>query len=475
MNGKTFDHNRKRDEAVMYNDTMANLIQKQKHFYKSGMMRSYEYRLKQLKKLRNVLIAYEKQVIEALKRDLNKSEFEAYSTEIGIVYEELSFTIKHLKKWMTPKKVKTALTHIGSKGRIVPEPYGVTLIIAPWNYPFQLAVSPLIGALAAGNTVVMKPSELTPSMSSLLAEMLRSAFDEEYVAVIEGGVDASQALLAQPVDYIFFTGSVEVGKIVMQAAAKQLTPLTLELGGKSPCIVHADAPLKLTAQRIVFGKFTNAGQTCIAPDYLLVHRSVKKELIACIQEAIREFYGPDPVSNPAYAHIVSDKHFKRLASFLQDGSVVCGGNSNPESLAIAPTLLDQVTWDMPVMQEEIFGPILPIIAYDRIQEAMDMINDRPKPLALYLFTREPEIEEMVVGSVSYGGGCINDTLMHIATPHLPFGGVGESGMGAYHGQGSFDTFTHYKSVLKQTNMFDFKFRYPSSKNGLKYIRKLMKP
>ncbi|MWV46883.1 aldehyde dehydrogenase family protein [Paenibacillus sp. HJL G12] len=459
----------------MYNDTMADLIQKQKHFYRSGATRPFEYRLRQLKKLREALIANEKQIIEALKMDLNKSEFEAYSTEIGIVYEELSFTIKHLRSWMVPKKAKTALTHFGSKGRIIPEPYGTTLIIAPWNYPFQLAVSPLIGALAAGNTAVMKPSELTPTMSTLLAKILGSVFEEEYVAVIEGGADVSQELLAQPLDYIFFTGSVNVGKIVMQAAAKQLIPLTLELGGKSPCIVHADAPLKLTAQRIVFGKFTNAGQTCIAPDYLLVHRSVKTELITCIQEAIREFYGPDPLSNTSYGRIVSEKHFHRLASFLQHGNVVSGGSTSPDNLTIEPTLLEQVTWDMPVMQEEIFGPILPIMEYDRIQEAVDMINARPKPLALYLFTREPEIEETVVGNVSYGGGCINDTLMHIATPYLPFGGVGESGMGAYHGRGSFDTFTHYKSVLKQTNLFDFTFRYPSSKNGLKYLRKLLKP
>ncbi|MCJ8013925.1 aldehyde dehydrogenase [Paenibacillus sp. KQZ6P-2] len=459
----------------MYNDTMAALIQKQKDFYRSGVTRPYEYRLRQLKKLKEALVAYEKQIIEALRKDLNKSEFEAYSTEIGMVYEELSFTIKHLRSWMVPKKVKTALTHFGSKGRIIPEPYGTTLIIAPWNYPYQLAISPLIGALAAGNTAVMKPSELTPAMSSLLAEILGGIFEAEYVAVVEGGPEVSQALLAAPVDYIFFTGSVNVGKIVMQAAAKQLIPLTLELGGKSPCIVHSDAPLKLTAQRIVFGKFTNAGQTCIAPDYLLVHHSVKKELVAYIKEAIQEFYGKDPLVNPSYGRIVSEKHFQRLTSFLQNGSIVSGGHTAPDHLTIEPTLLDQVTWDMPVMQEEIFGPILPIIEYDRIQDAVDMINDRPKPLALYLFTREPEIEEMVVESVPYGGGCINDTLMHIATPYLPFGGVGESGMGAYHGQGSFDTFSHYKSVLKQTNLFDFKFRYPSSKNGLKYLRKLLKP
>ncbi|BFH60925.1 aldehyde dehydrogenase [Paenibacillus azoreducens] len=459
----------------MSNDTMTKLIQKQKHFYSTGATRPYEERLRQLKRLKGALVAYEKQIISALKQDLNKSELESFSTEIGIVYEELSFTVKHLHSWMKPKKAKTALTHIGSKGRIIPEPYGTALIIAPWNYPYQLAVSPLIGAIAAGNTVVLKPSELSPATSALLAEILESLFDEEYVAVVQGGPEVSQELLDQAVDYIFFTGSVHVGKIVMQAAAKRLIPLTLELGGKSPCIVHADAPLKLTAQRLVFGKFTNAGQTCIAPDYLLVHRSVKNELIAHTREAVAEFYGAEPLSNAAYGRIVSERHFRRLASFLQDGNILFGGQTAPDRLVIEPTLMDQVTWDTPVMQEEIFGPILPVLEYDHIQEAIDMINERPKPLALYLFTKEPEIEEMVVGSVSYGGGCINDTLMHIATPHLPFGGVGESGMGAYHGRGSFDTFTHYKSVLKQTNLFDIKFRYPSSKNGLKIMRKLMKP
>ncbi|KHF34838.1 Aldehyde dehydrogenase [Paenibacillus sp. P1XP2] len=406
---------------------------------------------------------------------MNKSEFEAFSTEIGIVYEELAFTLKHLRRWMAPKRVRTALTHIGSRGRIIPEPYGTALIIAPWNYPFQLAVSPLIGALAAGNTALLKPSELTPATSALLADMLGGIYGEEYVAVVQGGPDVSQELLAQPVDYIFFTGSVNVGKIVMQAAAEGLIPLTLELGGKSPCIVHEDAELKLAARRIAFGKFTNAGQTCIAPDYVLAHRSIKNKLIPHLREAIRELYGPDPLFNPSYGRIVSEKHFKRLVSFLGNGNIAAGDRTDPDRLLIEPTLLDQATWDMPVMQEEIFGPILPILEYDDIQETVDMINARPKPLALYLFTRDAGTEKAVVGSVSYGGGCVNDTLMHIATPYLPFGGVGESGMGAYHGKGSFDTFTHYKSVLKQTTRFDIAFRYPSSKNGLKLLRKLMKP
>lgn len=440
----------------MSNDTMSSLIQKQKHFYKSGITRPLAYRLEQLKKLRDALTANEKRIIEALNNDLNKSEFEAFSTEIGIVYEELAFTLKHLRRWMAPKRVRTALTHIGSRGRIIPEPYGTALIIAPWNYPFQLAVSPLIGALAAGNTALLKPSELPPATSALLADMLGGIYGEEYVAVVQGGPDVSQELLAQPVDYIFFTGSVNVGKIVMQAAAEGLIPLTLELGGKSPCIVHEDAELKLAARRIAFGKFTNAGQTCIAPDYVLAHRSIKNKLIPHLREAIRELYGPDPLFNPSYGRIVSEKHFKRLVSFLGNGNIAAGGRTDPDRLLIEPTLLDQATWDMPVMQEEIFGPILPILEYDDIQETVDMINARPKPLALYLFTRDAATEKAVVGSVSYGG-------------------VGESGMGAYHGKGSFDTFTHYKSVLKQTTRFDIAFRYPSSKNGLKLLRKLMKP
>ncbi|GAB6991541.1 aldehyde dehydrogenase [Paenibacillus pini] len=459
----------------MNNDTMAELIQKQKHFHRSGTARTLEFRITQLKRLREAIVSHERQIIDALKQDLNKSEYEAYSTEIGIIYGEISYTLKKLKKWMAPRKVRTAFTHIGSKGYIVPEPYGTALIIAPWNYPFQLAIAPLIGAIAAGNTAVLKPSELTPNLSALLCSMIGNTFEEDYVATIEGGAEVSQQLLQQPFDYIFFTGSVNVGRIVMEAAAKQLIPLTLELGGKSPCIVHWDAPLKLTAKRIAFGKFTNAGQTCIAPDYLLVHSKVKDRLLLHLKEEITEFYGKEPLTNPDYSHIVSEKHFKRLAAFLDQGTVVSGGKTSPEQLCIEPTLLDHITWDMPVMQEEIFGPILPIIVYDKIQDAIDMINNRPKPLALYLFSQEQEIQDIVIEQVSFGGGTINDTLMHIATPYLPFGGVGESGIGSYHGQSSFECFSHQKSVLKQTTAFDFKFRYPSSKNGLKYLRKLLKP
>ncbi|MFF3922702.1 aldehyde dehydrogenase [Paenibacillus lactis] len=459
---------------MIVNESIPSLVSSQKQFFLKGFTKEPEFRIRQLTRLREVIVARESEVIQALRQDLNKSEQEAYTTEIGIVYKELSHILKNIKRWSKPERVKTALTHVGSKGMIYREPYGSVLIIAPWNYPWQLAISPLIGALAAGNTAVVKPSELTPAVSALITSILEETFPPEYVASIEGGPEVSTVLLEQPLDYIFFTGSVNVGKIVMEAAAKRLTSLTLELGGKSPCIVHEDAPLKLTASRIAFGKFTNAGQTCVAPDYVLVHSRVKEPFIAYLKEAIIEFYGPEPLNNPDYGRIVSQKHFNRLAGFLDNGHLRHGGKADKDKLCIEPTVLDQVTWDMPVMEEEIFGPICPILTYDDMNEAIRAIQSRPKPLAFYLFTENEDLQEHVLSSVSFGGGCVNDTLMHLATPYLPFGGVGESGMGSYHGQYSFYTFSHMKSVLKQTNRFDFKFRYPS-KNGLGILKKLLKP
>lgn len=459
---------------MIVNDSIEKIVLAQRQFFKSGATRDVSFRIEQLNKLRSALIAKEAEVIDALRKDLNKSEQEAFTTEIGIVYKELSYVIKKIRKWAKPRRVKTALTHFGSRGRIHPEPYGTVLIIAPWNYPWQLAIAPLIGALAAGNTAIIKPSELTPAVSGVISSLIKETFPEQYVAVVEGGPDTSTRLLEQQMDYIFFTGSIPVGKIVMQAAAKKLIPVTLELGGKSPCIVHKDTPLELTAKRIIFGKFTNAGQTCIAPDYLLVHQSVKEQLVHHLKEAITEFHGDSPLHNLDYGQIVSEKHFRRLSDFLSNGSIRHGGNSDADKLLIEPTLLDDITWDMPVMQEEIFGPILPILTYEHLDEVITTVNDRPKPLALYLFTKDSGVQDKILSSISFGGGCVNDTLMHLATPHLPFGGVGESGMGAYHGEHSFETFSHMKSVLRQTNMFDFSFRYPG-KDGLKLLRKLMKP
>lgn len=453
---------------------LSTVVEEQKQYFFRGKTRGLTTRLGHLRTLKKVIKAYESKIVQALHHDLNKSEYEAYLTEIGIVLEEIRFVCKRLKRWAKPKKVKTALTHTGSKGVVIPEPYGTVLIIAPWNYPFQLAISPLIGAIAAGNTAVLKPSELSPAVSALLVQIIEEVFPPQCVSVIEGGVEVSTELLKQKFDYIFFTGSSHVGKVVMEAAAKHLTPVTLELGGKSPCIVHRDADVKLAAKRIAFGKFTNAGQTCIAPDYLLVHREVKASLIKELQRVSVEFFGERPLEESNYGKIVSERHFDRLVRFLQDGAIVAGGRADRQTLKIEPTVLDGLTWDAPIMQDEIFGPLLPIIEYDNPAEFIEKIRERPKPLAFYLFAQDRELKQELIEKISFGGGCINDTLMHIATPYLPFGGVGESGMGSYHGEESFKTFSHYKSVLQQTSLFDFPFRYPSSKNGLRIIKRLLK-
>jgi aldehyde dehydrogenase (NAD+) len=446
----------------------------QKNHYSSGKTKPLETRKAHLNKLAEVLRKNESKILKALHDDLNKSEREAYTTEIGILLEEINYTLKNLDSWAKPKKVKTAVTHIGSKGYRIPEPYGAALIIAPWNYPIQLAISPLIGALAAGNTAIVKPSELTPNTSRVLSEIFEASFDRELVYIMEGGIETNQLLLDQPFDYIFFTGSVPVGKIVMEAASKRLIPVTLELGGKSPCIVHEDADLSLAAKRIAFGKLANSGQTCIAPDYLFVHRSAEQKFIEEFKKAVHEFYGEEPLKSDQYGKIVNERHYNRLKSYLEDGEVMYGGGFDDQSLQIQPTLIRPQNHDVPVMIEEIFGPIFPVLTYDRVEEVKAFVTSRPKPLALYLFTANEDVEKDITQNLSYGGGCINDTLMHIATPHLPFGGVGESGIGSYHGESSFSTFSHYKSVLKQTNLFDFSFKYPNSKNGLKILRRLLR-
>lgn len=454
--------------------SISSIVNKQKEYFYKGHTRSVETRKNNLKKLYDGIQRFEDEIFQALKLDLNKSVHESFTTEIGYVLKEISFQMKHISSWSKPKRVRTALTHFGSKGKVVPEPYGVTLIIAPWNYPFQLAIAPLVGALAAGNTVVLKPSELTPNVSKVLTRMLGELFPEELVSVVEGGAEESTALLKEPFDYIFFTGSVGIGKVVMEAAAKKLTPLTLELGGKSPCIVHKDAKLDVTARRIVWGKFLNAGQTCVAPDYMYVHSSVKEQLIEALRHEIAEQYGKDALQNDNYVRIVSERHFERLCTFLQDGKPVIGGNYTKETLHIEPTVLTNVTWQSAVMEDEIFGPILPIIEYDKIEEVIETIQHHPKPLALYVFSEDRKVQEKVTSNISYGGGCINDVVYHLATPYLPFGGVGSSGLGSYHGEQSFRTFSHYKSILSQSTAFDMKIRYSSTKSALKFIRKLLK-
>ncbi|MFG6118546.1 MULTISPECIES: aldehyde dehydrogenase [Thalassobacillus] len=446
----------------------------QKDFFRQGHTKPYEFRLAQLKKLKKMLKKWESAILEAVNADLNKSEYEAYTTEVGFLYSEIDDHMKHLEEWMEPIDVKTPLTHKGSKNYILKEPYGNVLVIAPWNYPINLAFAPVIGAIAAGNTVILKPSELTPTVSSLLEEMVAETFEPGFFTVIEGGKETSQALLDQRFDYIFFTGSIPVGKIVMEKASKHLTPVTLELGGKSPAIVHKDAKLDLAAKRIVWGKFTNAGQTCIAPDFLYVHQDVKDKLLAKINKHIETMYGKDPLKNPDFTSIVSSGHFDRLTGFLDNGQVFTGGRVDRERLMIQPTILDNIDWKDPVMEEEIFGPILPVLTFENLSEAVDNLQDKEKPLALYYFGQKEKQQKFVTETLSFGGGCINDTLYHIANPHLPFGGVGSSGMGAYHGKASFETFSHQKSMTKQTTKFDYSFRYPGSKMGLKIIKKLLK-
>lgn len=450
------------------------LLNKQKAFFRSGKTKELDFRLKALAKLREGIKAYEQKIMDTINLELNKSEFEAYSTEIGVVLSEISFCQKHLRSWVKPKRVKTPLTHIGSASYIYPDPYGVALIIAPWNYPFQLAIAPLVGAIAAGNCAIIKPSELTPKTAQVIEELITELFPEEYIAVVQGGVETSQALLQEKFDKIFFTGSVPVGKIVMEAAGRNLVPVTLELGGKSPCIVHEDANLKMAAKRTAWGKYINAGQTCVAPDYVYVHRKVRDEFYQELKKAIVDLYGNDPLKNPNYTHIVSERHFDRLTAFLSNGQVLHGGGFDRENLVIEPTVLTGITWDDPVMEDEIFGPILPIMEYEELEQVIDGIHNHPKPLALYLFTENSKVADEVLKHVTFGGGCINDTIYHLVTPYLPFGGVGYSGIGSYHGKKSFEAFSHMKSVLKQTSRFDLPMRYPNMKNGLKLIKLFLK-
>lgn len=449
------------------------LVERQKQYYDSGITRDVRFRLDMLQKLRQTIVGAEERIFEALHRDLNKPKAEAYATEIGIVLHELRFAMKHVKRWVKPRKVRSGFA-VGGKSYIVPEPYGTALIISPWNYPVNLAFAPLIAAIAAGNTAVLKPSELTPSVSALIAAMIRDNFDQRYIAVVEGGPEASAELLEQPFDSIFFTGSSHVGKIVAEAAAKKLIPVTLELGGKSPCIVHRDADLKLASRRIAYGKFTNGGQTCVAPDYLLVHREAKRELLDRLRGDIERFYGKTPIRNPNMTKIVNERHFDRLKGYLHEGTVAIGGETDPLLLRIAPTVIENVSLDANVMNDEIFGPILPVLEYEDIDEAIRLVLEKPKPLALYIFANDDSVQQRVLTRVSFGGGCINDTLLHLANPYLPFGGVGESGTGSYHGEYGFRAFSHYKSVLKQTTAFDIPFRYPSSKAGYRFMRRFLK-
>lgn len=414
------------------------IAKKQRNYFYQGETLSVDFRKKQLMKLKKTLIAHQDDIVEAVHKDFGKSSFETYVTEIQVVYDEINYMLKNLKKLAKPQKVRTPLLHFYSKSKIMHDPLGTVLIISPWNYPLALALTPLAGAIAAGNCAVIKPSEVSSHTSALISKIITENFDEQYLTVYEGEADTTQTLLKQGFDHCFFTGSTEVGKKIMQTASETLTPVTLELGGKSPCVVTEDADIVKAACRIVWGKFVNAGQTCIAPDFVLVHESVKHRLILMIQEVLRRFYGEQPLENDDYARIITEKHFDRLVGLMDNESILHGGEYSRDTLSIAPTLVDDPDWDSQIMTEEIFGPLLPIIGYDSIVDTVHTLQDRPKPLAFYLFTESEVYKEFVMGSLSFGGGCINDTLIHFANLNMPFGGVGHSGMGNYHGKYSFD-------------------------------------
>ncbi|MGF3076485.1 aldehyde dehydrogenase [Facklamia sp. P12955] len=450
------------------------VLEKQKEYFASGETKAIDFRIAKLKKLYQAIEDYELEILEALRSDLNKAGFEGYVSEIGLVLEEITYMLKNMKRLLKPKRVRTPISQFPSVSRVYKEPYGQVLIIAPWNYPFLLTLSPLVGALAAGNTAVIKPSEFAPATSAIIKKMIADTFDPAYVTVVEGAVEVNQSLLSKDFDLIFFTGSKQVGKIVMEKAAQHLTPVVLELGGKSPAIVDKSADIKIAAKRIAWGKALNAGQTCVAPDYLLVQEDVKEKLTEELMKTLEGFFGKHAETNPEYPKIISDRHYQRLLHLLETGKVIYGGQKNDETHQINITLMEDVSWKDPIMQEEIFGPILPIITYKTIDEAMDHIKARPKPLALYLFTKEKDIERKVLTEVSFGGGAINETVTHLATPYMGFGGVGESGMGSYNGKNSIDTFSHSKSILKKSNWLDLPFRYPPYKTSIKWIKKIMK-
>ena len=450
------------------------LLQSQKDYFKTGETKSVPFRKQVLKNLKTELITRENQIIEALAKDFKKPAFESVLTETTVVLSDLDLMIKNVSKWAKPKRVLPALLNFPSTDRLYSEPYGQTLIIAPWNYPYQLAIAPMVAAIAAGNTVVLKPSELTPNTSALLKNIIETVFKPEHVCIVEGGVDISTKLLEQRWNYIFFTGSVPVGKIVAKAAAIFLTPLTLELGGKNPCIIDETANIKLTARRIVWGKFLNAGQTCIAPDYIVIHNSKKDAFYEAMKIEIEKAYSSAPIASKDFCRIVNEKNFKRLVRMLDNENCIIGGQTEANTLYISPTLIDEPNLDSEVMRDEIFGPILPVISYTNDTEIDAIISKYEKPLSLYVFSTNSAKAKKVIEKYSFGGGCINDTVIHFANHRLPFGGTGNSGIGAYHGKLSFDTFSHQKAIVKKANWLDLPVRYAPYTGKLKKIRKILK-
>jgi len=453
---------------------ISDIIQTLRATFDSGKIRPEDWRRGQLHRLKAMIEDNEGAILDALHADLGKSGFEGRLTETGTVLAEIGHVLKHLSSWMRPGRVWTPLTNQPGRSMTRPEPLGVVLIIAPWNYPFNLLATPLIGAIAAGNCAVLKPSEISAHTSRVLARLIPDYMDPEAIRVVEGAAETATELLNERFDHIFFTGGENVGRIVMTAAAKHLTPVTLELGGKSPAIVDEDCDLALAARRVAWGKFLNAGQTCIAPDYVLVQEKAAPAFVAGLKTAITDFFGEDPKLSPDYPRLVSDRHFARVRDLIAGGEIAAGGETDPDSRYIAPTVLTGVDPQSPVMREEIFGPVLPVLTYRTIEEAISFVTARPKPLALYLFSNSRTVRQKVLDETSSGGVCINDVVMHLAVPELPFGGVGPSGMGAYHGRASFDTFSHQKSVLVKSEWFDLPLRYaPFSKTKMKWLKRLM--
>lgn len=455
----------------MNNDNIHEIVERQKRFYSSGRTLDVRYRIEKLKALYSSIEKNLPLIHECLKKDLGKSESESYMCETGLVLSELSYMIKHARAFSKPKRVRTPLAQFSSKSYRLPSPYGTTLIMNPWNYPFLLALAPLIDAVSAGNTVVLKTSAYSPNANQAIKNVVESVFPPEYVCVLFGGSQVNSALLEEKFDYIFFTGSKRVGKIVYQKAAETLTPVTLELGGKSPCIVDETADIPLAAKRIVWGKFLNLGQTCVAPDYIFCAKSIEKELISQLKKQIEIQFGKEPLKNPCYGKIINEKHFSRLLGLIDENKVVFGGKSDEKTLQIEPTILSSVTPSDAVIQEEIFGPILPIMTFEGENEVASFVASHETPLALYLFSADKERISRFTNALGFGGGCVNDVVIHLATPHMPFGGFKESGMGSYHGKTGFDTFTHYKSIVDKKTFIDLPMRYqPYKKIYDKFVK-----
>ena len=448
--------------------------QRQRAFFQTGATRSLEFRRSQLERLAGALEQHEAALLAALQADLGKSPCQGYASEFGLVRMEIRHALRNLRRWAAPQRRRTPWFVAPASGWVEAEPFGLALILGPWNYPVQLLVSPLVSAIAAGNCVVLKPSELAPRTAKAITELISDCFDEPLVTVVNGGADVAEALLRERFDKIFFTGSTRVGRLVMAAAAKHLTPVTLELGGKCPAIVCADSPVELAARRIAWGKFMNAGQTCVAPAFVLVERKARDPFVAAMKKALHEFYSDDPARCEDYGRIVNQAHFERLVNYLRDGKTVHGGRHDAKDLFLAPTILTDVSPDATVMQEEIFGSVLPVLEFDKLDEALALLRDRPTPLALYVFTRDRATEARVLADARSGGACVNDVVSHMIGAGLPFGGLGESGMGAYHGRAGFEVFSHQRAVLRRATWLDLPFRYPPQKLSLAGLKRAMR-